>query len=60
MLCLSLFLISFVLAQNFGTQKTEYHLPFAYSECTSSGCQAKQGGVTLDANWRWVHVTTGY
>lgn len=30
-------------------------------ECSSNGsCTSKQGGVTLDSNWRWTHTNTGY
>eukprot|EP00957_Ditylum_brightwellii_P211714 15366497-Ditylum_brightwellii.AAC.1 len=30
-------------------------------ECTlSGGCSSKQAKLTLDANWRWVHSTSGY
>ena len=43
-----LFLVGLTLAQNPGTQKAEYHIPFPYSECDKSGCQSKDGGVTLD------------
>lgn len=35
----------------------------SYQECTGTGgtsCTTKQGEVTLDANWRWTHVTSGY
>ena len=27
---------------------------------TSGGCTSRQAKLTLDANWRWVHETTGY
>lgn len=45
---LILALLCLGLAQNIGTQKQEYHLPFPYQECTSSGCNTKNGEVTLD------------
>lgn len=35
----------------------------SYQECTGTGgtsCTTKQGEVTLDANWRWTHVTSGF
>lgn len=53
-------IFSLAQAQNAGNQKDEYHIPFPYKECQKSGCQEKQGGVTLDSNWRWTHVTSGY
>lgn len=53
-------LVACCLAQNFDTQKQEYHIPVGYKECTTSGCQTKQGSVTLDQNWRWVHNVGGY
>ena len=56
-----LLLISLALSQNAGTQKQEYHIPFPYNECSKSGgCQRKEGSVTLDSNWRWLHNTAGY
>ena len=31
------------------------------SKCTTSGgCQKTQKSITLDANWRWTHETSGY
>lgn len=47
-------------SQNIGHEKQEYHIPVIFSECSSSGCNPHLGGVTLDANWRWVHATSGY
>jgi len=30
-------------------------------ECTlAGGCTSKQAKLTLDANWRWIHSTSGY
>merc|ERR1712102_203081 len=30
-------------------------------ECTlTGGCTASQAKLTLDANWRWIHATSGY
>ena len=57
---LALFLLSLAVAQNVGTQKAEYHLPYPWSKCDQSGCQTVRGSVTLDTNWRWVHVTSNY
>merc|ERR1711985_200221 len=30
-----------------------------FSKCDSSGCQSQSGHVTIDANWRWTHTTSG-
>ena len=48
-------------SQGTGTQKQEYHLPLSIEECSSSGsCSTIQSKVTLDANWRWTHSSSGY
>lgn len=57
---LALFLICLTVSQNIGTQKSEYHIPYPWEECTESGCQTKRGSITLDSNWRWVHANSGY
>jgi len=59
-ICLISLLVIGLVAQNIGTQKREYHIPMGYSECTSSGCSSKQGEITLDENWRWIHNVGGY
>lgn len=45
---LALFLVTLIAAQNIGTQKNEYHLPYPWKECDGSGCQTRKGSVTLD------------
>ena len=47
-------------AQQVGTNTPEVHPKLQTQTCTSSGCTASQNSVVLDANWRWVHTTTGY
>ncbi|CCO34917.1 hypothetical protein BN14_09027 [Rhizoctonia solani AG-1 IB] len=49
-------------AQQVGTLKTEVHPALPWQKCTKSGgCVTQsQGKVVLDANWRWVHTTSGY
>lgn len=35
----------------------------SWKTCTGKGgssCTTKSGSITLDANWRWTHVTSGY
>lgn len=54
------FLLALAIAQNIGTQKEEYHIPFPYTDCDKSGCQTKNGEITLDENWRWIHNVGGY
>ncbi|KAG8984630.1 Exoglucanase 1 [Tulasnella sp. JGI-2019a] len=48
-------------AQQVGTQLAETHPSLTWSKCTKTGgCSPQAGKVVLDANWRWVHTTTGY
>ncbi|RDB20742.1 Exoglucanase [Hypsizygus marmoreus] len=58
---LALSTLAVVCAQQVGTQVTETHPKLPWQKCTSSGCTTQSNGaVALDANWRWVHTTTGY
>ncbi|KAG8730577.1 hypothetical protein FRC11_006387 [Ceratobasidium sp. 423] len=49
-------------AQQVGTSKTEVHPSLPWAKCTTSGgCVTQSSGkVVLDANWRWVHSTSGF
>ncbi|KAB5590371.1 1,4-beta-D-glucan cellobiohydrolase [Ceratobasidium theobromae] len=49
-------------AQQVGTSKAEVHPSLTWQKCTTSGgCVTQTNGkVVLDANWRWVHNTSGY
>jgi len=48
-----------VQGQQVGTQTTETHPGMTYQICTAAGsCTTKNGKVTIDANWRWVHDKT--
>ncbi|RFU24712.1 hypothetical protein B7463_g11626, partial [Scytalidium lignicola] len=47
-------------AQQVGTNTPETHPPLTVSKCTSSGCTTSQQSIVIDANWRWLHTTTGY
>ncbi|KAK3674325.1 hypothetical protein LTR78_005794 [Recurvomyces mirabilis] len=47
------------LAQQIGTLTKETHPPLSLTHCTASGCTKEQHSVVLDANWRWVHSTSG-
>ena len=49
-----------VLGQQVGTQLAETHPSLPSQQCTKSGCTSASTSVVLDANWRWVHTTTGY
>lgn len=50
-----------VLSQQKGTQKTEYHPSLPTQKCSKeAGCRTENTGVTIDANWRWVHEVQGY
>ncbi|KAI0448510.1 glycoside hydrolase [Xylaria acuta] len=48
-------------AQSVGTWQPEIHPKLAWKQCSGSGasaCEAVQGELTLDANWRWAHDET--
>ena len=46
-------------AQQAGTLTAENHPKISTQKCTASGCTSQQNSVVLDANWRWVHSTSG-
>ena len=53
--------VDLVIGQQAGTQKPEVHPSLSIQSCTkSAGCQPETKSVVLDANWRWVHTTSGY
>jgi len=59
----SLSLFGAVRAQQVGTSTTETHPKLSWKTCTGTGgtsCTTKSGSITLDSNWRWTHVTSGY
>ncbi|VDC00014.1 unnamed protein product [Peniophora sp. CBMAI 1063] len=57
---ISLTLAAVAYAQQAGTLTAETHPKLSVSTCTSSGsCTASTQSVVLDANWRWVHSTSG-
>lgn len=50
-----------VLGQQAGTSTAEVHPSMSYQKCTSSGqCTTVNTQIVLDANWRWLHSTSGY
>ncbi|TFK71926.1 CBH1-6, partial [Pluteus cervinus] len=50
-----------VRGQQVGTNTAETHPPLTWQRCTAGGaCTNVAGSVVLDANWRWLHTTTGY
>ncbi|TFK35511.1 cellobiohydrolase I [Crucibulum laeve] len=57
---LTFFAVAF--GQQVGTQTAETHPKLPWQRCTKSGgCTAvSAGAVALDANWRWLHTTSGY
>ncbi|RDB24361.1 Exoglucanase [Hypsizygus marmoreus] len=59
---LALSTLAVVYAQQVGTQVAETHPKLPWQKCTKSGGCANQssGAVSLDANWRWVHSTSGF
>ncbi|KAJ5885234.1 CAZyme family GH7 [Penicillium taxi] len=47
--------------QQAGTSTTETHPSLTWQNYTSSGSYTTvSGSVVIDANWRWVHSTSGY
>jgi len=45
-------------AGNFEVEEKPY---ISFKECTNAGgCTSSQAKLTLDANWRWIHSTSGY
>eukprot|EP00347_Sterkiella_histriomuscorum_P007454 403348854 len=57
---LSLTILATINCQQIGNVKQNHLLPMSIQECDTSGCQAKQLSVTMDANWRWAHNVGGY
>ncbi|KAG8917237.1 hypothetical protein FRC01_002590 [Tulasnella sp. 417] len=50
-----------VSAQQVGTSTAEVHPALTWYKCVAGGtCTAQAGKITLDANWRWLHSTSGY
>ncbi|KAF7977021.1 hypothetical protein HWV62_4970 [Athelia sp. TMB] len=50
-----------VRAQQIGTQTAEVHPTLSFQKFTAPGVSTTVAGqVTLDANWRWLHTTSGY
>ncbi|CZR52247.1 probable cellulose 1,4-beta-cellobiosidase [Phialocephala subalpina] len=47
-------------AQQAGTNTAEKHPALEVSVCTSSGCTKTAQSIVIDANWRWLHTTSGY
>ncbi|OCL10685.1 carbohydrate-binding module family 1 protein [Glonium stellatum] len=47
--------------QQVGTLTTETHPSLPAQSCSAAGsCTTVNTAVTLDANWRWLHTTSGY
>lgn len=55
------FFLSAARAQQAGTLTAENHPSLTWQQCSSGGsCTTQNGKVVIDANWRWVHTTSGY
>ncbi|KAA8623191.1 glycoside hydrolase family 7 protein [Pyrenophora tritici-repentis] len=53
-------LFSVARGQLVGTLTTETHPNMSWQSCTAKGsCTTKNGKITLDANWRWLHQKSG-
>ncbi|PSN60342.1 cellobiohydrolaseI [Corynespora cassiicola Philippines] len=58
---LSSLLAASAAGQLVGDVTTEVHPPLPIQECTAAGsCTTLQTKITLDSNWRWLHVKDGY
>jgi len=56
-----LLLCSQCVSQQVGNFETEEQPFITFKECTNAGgCTSRQAKLTLDANWRWIHSTSGY
>jgi cellulose 1,4-beta-cellobiosidase len=53
--------LALVCGQQVGTNTAETHPALSWQKCTKAGgCTTQSSGkVVLDANWRWLHSTTG-
>ena len=59
LLSLAIFLVN-ASAQQVGTLTAETHPSLTWQKCTvAGGCVNQTGKIVLDANWRWLHSTTG-
>jgi cellulose 1,4-beta-cellobiosidase len=57
---LSFSLFAVVYSQQVGTQTAEVHPKLSVQQCGKDGsCQTLSTSVALDANWRWLHSTSG-
>nr|AAW27920.1 cellobiohydrolase precursor [Thermoascus aurantiacus var. levisporus] len=55
------FFLAAARAQQAGTVTAENHPSLTWQQCSSGGsCTTQNGKVVIDANWRWVHTTSGY
>ena len=53
----ALSLASLAAAQQIGQFTPEVHPPITFQTCTrTGGCTTTNGGVVLDANYRWLHT----
>ncbi|CAG8951514.1 hypothetical protein HYFRA_00007430 [Hymenoscyphus fraxineus] len=53
-------LMGYSQAQNIGINTAEVHPPLTYQTCTARGsCSTVNGKIVLDANWRWLHSSSG-
>jgi cellulose 1,4-beta-cellobiosidase len=53
-------LLGLARGQQVGTLTAEVHPALTWQTCTAPGvCTTTSGKVVLDANWRWLHSTSG-
>ncbi|KAF8904039.1 family 7 glycoside hydrolase, partial [Mucidula mucida] len=52
--------VAVALGQQIGTLTAETHPSLTVQQCSAGGsCTTQQRAVVLDANWRWLHSTSG-
>ena len=53
--------LEYTTAQQVGTFEREEKPTITLKECTiAGGCTSRAAKLTLDANWRWIHSTSGW
>ena len=55
-------LVALATAQQVGKEQTETHPKMTWKRCTGTGgtsCTTVNGEVVIDANWRWLHDSSG-
>ncbi|KIM25002.1 carbohydrate-binding module family 1 protein [Serendipita vermifera MAFF 305830] len=58
---LSFSLLAVAYGQQVGTNQAEVHPSLTWQVCAAGGsCTTQQATIVIDANWRWLHSTSGF